>query len=103
MISLFELQAKASKLGIPPKYVIKALKVIRSYFTVVPFYEIGVVEEAYKLKGILGDYIDCATAATAIHSKEDLVAEDIEIFSIGDLLRKKGVSVVGFHDLVGGS
>jgi len=38
LISLFELQAKASKLGVPPKYVFKALDVILKSFYVVPFY-----------------------------------------------------------------
>ncbi len=101
LISLFELQAKASKLEIPPSDIIKAIKVIRSYFTVIPFYEAGVVEEAHKLKDVLSDYIDRVIAATAIHLKEDLVTEDSEILSIRDLLREKGVNVMSFQDLVG--
>lgn len=102
LISLFELQAKTSKLGIPPSYVIKAIKVIRGYFTVIPFYEADVVEEAHKLKDVLGDYIDRVIVATAIHLREGLVTEDSEILSIRDLLRKKGVNVMSFRDLVGG-
>ncbi len=101
LISLFELQAKASKLEIPPSDVIKAVKVIRSYFTVIPFYEAGVVEEAHKLRDVLSDYIDRVVVATAIHLKEDLVTEDSEILSIRDLLREKGVDVMSFRDLIG--
>ena len=37
LISLFELQAKASKLGVRPKYVIDAVKAVLKAFPIIPY------------------------------------------------------------------
>ncbi len=101
LISLFELQAKASKLGIPPSNVSKAIDAVLRAFPVIPFYRSDVVEEAHRLRELLGDYIDGVILATAIVLEEDLATEDTQILSLRDTIEKHyGVKVLSYKDLV---
>ena len=76
LISIFELQAKAAKLNVPAKSVVRAVDAILSAFRVVPFYEAEVIGTAQKVRKTISDYVDCIILATAIANKEDLVTED---------------------------
>ncbi len=101
LISIFELQAKASKLGIPPQHVSRAVNTIFKAFTVVPFYRKDIIKEAHNLRKILNDYIDCIILATAITSGEDLVTEDSLITLIkGTIEKQYGVSILSYEELV---
>jgi len=99
LISLFEVQAKAFSLNIPPIYVTEAVDVIQRSFDIIPFYRKGIVERAYELRGFLRDYIDCIVVATAIEEKEDLITEDSSILSAREELKKKyGIDVMSYRD-----
>ncbi len=101
LISLFELQAKAAKLGIPPKDVAKAVDVILRSFQVIPFYRTDIIEIAHELRKILDDYIDCIIVATAIALREELATEDRDILSRREELEKRfGIKVLSYQDLV---
>jgi predicted nucleic acid-binding protein len=76
LISIFELQAKAAKLNVPAKSVVRAVDAILSAFRVVPFYEAEVIGTAQRVRKTISDYVDCIILATAIANKEDLVTED---------------------------
>ncbi|RLE92361.1 MAG: hypothetical protein DRN04_10460 [Thermoprotei archaeon] len=100
LISLFELQAKASKLNIPPEYVSKAIDVILRNFTVVPFYQNKIISKAHELRRIIDDYIDCIIVATAVVLKEDLATEDRTILSVKNFIKKKyNIKVVKYKDI----
>jgi len=101
LISIFELQAKASKINIPAKDIVKAINIILKSFRIIPFYQKDIVEEAYKLRKILHDYIDCIILATAITHKEDLITEDSLIHGIKEKIeRKYGIKIIRYSDLV---
>lgn len=101
MISLFELQAKAAKLGIPPERVSQAVRVILRSFEVVPFYRGDVVKYAHDLKSLLRDYIDCIVVATAAALGEDLVTEDRDIHAARKSIENHyGIGVLSYWDLV---
>jgi len=101
LISLFELQAKAAKLGVPPKNVTEAINVILRSFQVIPFYKAEVIETAHKLRKILTDYIDCVIVATAITLREDLISEDQDILSHKEELeRKYGIRIHNYRNLL---
>ena len=100
-ISLFELQAKAAKLGVPPGDVVRAINVILRSFQVIPFYRAEIVETAHKLRRILTDYIDCVIVATAVALREDLVSEDQAILSHREELKKKyGIRILNYQNLL---
>ena len=101
LISLFELQAKAAKLGVPPRNVAEAIDVILRSFQVIPFHKAEVVETAHKLREILTDYIDCVIVATAITLREDLVSEDRDILSHKEELEKGyGIRIHNYQNLL---
>ena len=101
LISLFELQAKAAKLGVPPKNVTEAINVVLRSFQVIPFYKAEIVETAHKLRKILTDYIDCVIVATAITLREDLISEDQDILSHKEELeRKYGIRIHNYRNLL---
>lgn len=98
LISIFEMQAKAFSLNIPPGYVTEATDIIMS-FDVVPFYEESIVRRAYELRG-LRDYIDRIIVSTAIERKEVLMTEDSSILSVREELKRKyGIDIVSYRDL----
>lgn len=99
LISVFELQAKAAKLNVPPKSVTHAVDAILSAFPTVPFYEAEIVEIACKVKKTIPDYVDCIIIATAISSKEVLVTEDSLVTHHKEaLFRAYGLRVLSYKD-----
>jgi len=102
LISIFELQAKAFKLEIPPNYVYEAVDTIFKSFYVVPFYKRDVIFKAYELRGMVDDYIDSVILATAIVLGEDLVTEDKLIHKVKSEVEKRyNLRVYCFDDLAG--
>ena len=100
LISLFELQAKAWKIGVPPDYVLKAVNAVIRNFEVVPFYHSKVVNVTYELRDLLEDFIDCIIIATAVAFKEDLITEDRDILSLRKLMAERyNVSVLRYNDV----
>ncbi len=100
-ISLFELQAKAAKLKLPPKLAIDAINVINSDFRVEPFYNPKIIKIASLLSGEFSDYIDCIILATAIVLKEDLVTEDTRINAKRKMIAERyGIKTVSYKELV---
>jgi predicted nucleic acid-binding protein len=103
LISLFEMQAKAAKPGIPADRVVRAVRAVERTLTVVPFTEPEIVRIAFRLRSNLRDFIDCIVAATAVALGEDLVTEDRDIHSIAALLKEEyGVNVYSYRNLVAG-
>ncbi len=100
-ISIFELQGKTAKLGVPPEYVYKAVNTILRAFHVIPFYKKEIIETVDELRGRINDYIDCIIVATAIVEHEPLVTEDKLILGVKDIIREKyGVDIYSFNDLI---
>lgn len=101
LISLFELQAKAAKLGVAPSTVSEALEAVNKAFRVIPFYAEKVVEVSFSLRRKIPDYIDCVILATAIVLGEDLATEDSLIHSKKSLIEKEyRVKIHSFSSLV---
>jgi len=101
LISIFELQAKGAKLNIPVKSTIRAVDTILSAFRVVPFYEMGVIEAAQRIRKVISDYVDCIVLATAVASKEDVVTEDSLVLEKKKrLLKDYNLKVLSFSDLL---
>ena len=101
LISLFELQAKAAKLGIPPGDVARAVNTVLRALPVIPFYRADIIEIAHELRKVLVDYIDCVVVATAAALREDLVTEDRDIHSRREELEKSyGIEILSYRDLV---
>ena len=101
LISVFELQAKASKLNVAPERVFRAVRAILKTFRVFPFYREDVLREAHFLRGVLRDYVDAVIVATAVAAGEDLVTEDSSIHENAAFIEEKyGIRVYGYEDLV---
>jgi PIN domain nuclease of toxin-antitoxin system len=101
LISIFELQAKASRLDIPPEDILRAKDIIFRAFKVIPFYESDIIKEASKLNRTLGDYIDSIIVATAITLGEDLLTEDSIITRLKNSIRKEyGIEILSYRDVV---
>ncbi len=88
-ISIFEMQAKAARLGIPPHYVIEAVQAIEKAFRIEPFNRPQIIETSFNLRKEINDYIDCIILATAITLKEDLITEDTLILKQKQNIKKK--------------
>ena len=100
-ISLLELQAKASKLDIPPEYVFDAVSAVLNAFTVIPYYREDVVKMAHELNKRLNDYIDSVVLATAVAHREPLVTEDGLVHSPRETIRGEyGIDILRYDDLV---
>ena len=100
LISLFELQAKASKLNIPPKYVTRGLMVILKRFDVIPFYRDDIIEVAHEVNKILRDYIDSIIISTGISLKESLITQDSIIIRNREILAEKyGIKIYRYEDI----
>lgn len=94
------MQAKASRLDIPPSDVIKAIEVILKTFRVIPFYTEKIITLAHKLKELIEDYMDRIILATAIAAGESLITEDSRILSIKDGIRQKyNIQIKTYKDL----
>jgi predicted nucleic acid-binding protein len=101
-ISLFEMQAKAAKLGVKAEYVLDAIEAISKSFKIEPFYSPEIIRIAHALKQtVLSDYIDCIILALAIALKEALVTEDSRIWKKRKLLKERfELEIVTFRGLV---
>jgi len=100
-ISLFELQAKAAKLGVPAKYVVDAIETVSSVFRTEQIHNPKIIEIAASLLKWLGDYVDCLILATAVALKEDLVTEDSEIHNLKEKIKAEyGISVFNCKELL---
>ena len=101
LISIFELQAKAAKLGVPAKFVTEAAQAILATFRVEPFYKPEVIKKSFELRKTIPDYIDCMIVATAATLKEDLVTEDTLISANRKQIKKTyGINILSYRDLV---
>lgn len=101
-ISLFELQAKAAKLGIKTARIVEAINAISRYFRIEAFNSPDIIEVASSLReNFFTDYIDCVIIATAIVVGEELVAEDSKILRRRkDLMEKYSLKVLTYWDLI---
>ena len=102
LISIFELQAKATKLGISPENISEAINVILNVFDTIPFYRADIIDTAYSLyRNYLNDYIDCIILATAIVLKESLITEDKRILSIKKRVNERyNIEIYSYDDLI---
>ena len=99
-ISIFELQAKATKLNVPANFVIEAVKVILKAFKVEQFHRPEIIKIASEMRNLIPDYVDCIIIATAIFLRNDLLTEDSLILSRKGLIeRKYGIKVLNFSKL----
>jgi len=101
-ISIFEIQAKAARLGIPPHYVIEAVEAIEKAFRIEPFNKPQIIETSFNLRKEINDYIDCIILATAITLKEDLITEDTTILKQKQNIKKKyNIDVLNYKTIIG--
>ena len=101
-ISIFELQAKAAGLGIPPPYVIEAVEAIEKAFRIEPFNRPQIIETSFNLRKEINDYIDCIILATAITLKEDLITEDTLILKRKQNIKKKyNIDILNYKTIKG--
>ncbi len=101
LISIFELQAKASKLRIPSKAVNESIRSIVENFTIIPFSDSKVVELSFELKREISDYVDCIIVATAASLREDLLTEDLRIWAKRKMIFENyGVKVSRYRDVL---
>jgi len=100
-ISLFELQAKASKIGVSVERVIKAINVIYSSLKLISFHDSEIIRYSFEIRKIIPDYIDCVIVATAIVLREELVTEDRMIIGQREYLKKTyGLEIYDYKDIV---
>jgi predicted nucleic acid-binding protein len=100
-ISIFELQAKAAKLGIPPDHVTEAVEAINKTLRVEPFDKPEIIETSFKLRKDIQDYIDCIILATAITLKEDLITEDTLIIKNKQKIKDiYGIDVLSYKEII---
>ncbi len=101
LISIFELQAKAAKLGIKAERVIKGIRAIFQIFNVVEFYRPSIVRISSELRKDLPDYIDCVIVATAATLGEDLLTEDGLIHDLkGKIEKKYRIRIYSYKDVL---
>ncbi len=101
LISVFELQAKATKLNVPAECVAKATNAILNAFRVIPFYKAEIIKVSCELRKIIPDYLDCVISATAVVLGQDLVTEDSLILTRAEAMKKRyGIRVLNFRDLM---
>lgn len=101
LISLFELQAKAAKLNIPPESAVRAATAVLTAFRVEPFYRAEIVEASYELRKAIPNYLDCVIVATAIVLKENLLTEDSLILAKAKAIGEKyNTKVLSFKDVM---
>jgi predicted nucleic acid-binding protein len=102
MISIFELQAKAAKLGIPARLAVEATETINTVFRIEPFYNPKIIRTSQSLLGTLKDYIDCLIVATAIVLQENLVTEDTKVLAVKKFIKETyRIDIFTFKELLG--
>jgi PIN domain nuclease of toxin-antitoxin system len=101
LISVFELQAKAARLRIPARSVVKAVDAVMSAFRVEPFHKAEIIDASYMLRRTISDYVDCVVLGTAIALKEDLVTEDSLILKKKENVKKEhNLDILSFRNMV---
>jgi len=101
LVSVFELQAKAAKLGVGAERVVKGVQAILQVFDVIEFYRPDIVRVSFELRKRLPDYIDCVIVATAISLGEDLLTEDRLIHGLkDDVEREYGIRIYSRKDML---
>ena len=87
-ISIFELSAKGAKYAadgiIPPERISRGIKAIIYDETIntLPTHESTILHTAFKLRGILNDFINCLILSSAINNCDALITEDNDIQNI---------------------
>ncbi len=100
-ISIFELQAKAAKLGIPYKHIVKAIRFIMRHLRVIDFWDKDIVEYSFELRKLLPDYISCVILATAIKHDNELLTEGTRILKIRPHIEETyGTKIIRYSDLI---
>jgi len=100
-ISIFELQAKAAKLGVPAKFVSEATEAIFSTFKIEPFHKPEIIKTSFELRKTIKDYIDCVIVATAALLKEPLVTEDTLILTNGKQIKQTyGIDIITYKNII---
>lgn len=100
-ISVFELQAKAAKLGVKPNHTVEAIDVINATFRIEPFFNQEIVRLSWTLLADVKDYIDCIIIATAIAIGEDLVTEDSKIIDKRDFIKGRyKIDILNYKDFI---
>ena len=103
LISVFELQAKAARLMVPPRFVIDAVKAILGAFRVEPSHRHEIVDVAFGLKKLITDYVDCVIVATAVVLKENLATEDSHILSMRERISEEyGIAILSYKEIIRG-
>jgi len=101
LISIFELQAKATKLGIPPVHVLKAVQFIMKYLRIHNFWDKDIVETSFELGKLIPDYIDCIILATAIEKDNTLLTEDTRILKVKQHIEEQyGIEIITYNELL---
>lgn len=101
LVTIFELQAKAAKLGISHDHVINGINAILKGFNVIPFFESDIIRTASELRKKLNDYIDCIIVASAVHHGGKLVTEDKGVLSKkGSLKKTYGIQIYTYKELL---
>ena len=102
-ISIFELQAKAAKLGLKTEWILEAIDVISQLFKIEAYDSPKIIEIASVLRqSLFTDYIDCIIISTAVKMGEELVTQDSKILRRRKELKEKyNLTVLTFRDLVG--
>jgi predicted nucleic acid-binding protein len=101
-ISIFELSAKAAKYisqgTIPAERVTKGIRAIvyEEALEKIPIYETPLLHIAFKLRGVLKDFIDCLILSAALSHCDTLVTEDIHIHNIKQ--SKEYISLLTTHN-----
>ena len=103
LISIFELQAKCIKLGIPAKFVNESIQAIVNNFEIKTFSDPDIVEFSTEImkETLMGDYIDCLIVATAAACEEKLLTEDSKIWKYAKAIRRNyGVELIRYRDVL---
>jgi len=101
LISIFELQAKAAKLGMKAERVSKGVRTIFQVFDVIELHRPDIVRVSFELRKEFPDYIDCIIVATAISLGEDLLTEDRLIHGLKNSVeRKYGIKIYSHKDML---
>jgi len=86
-ITIFELSAKGAKYAaglIPPERISRGIRAIiyDEKINTIPIHESTILHTAFKLRGILNDFINCLILSSAINNCDALITEDNDIQNI---------------------
>ncbi|MEM2914184.1 MAG: PIN domain-containing protein [Candidatus Bathyarchaeia archaeon] len=87
-ITIFELSAKGAKYvasrAIPPERVTRGIRALmyNESINVIEVYDSTVLHLAFKIRGMLNDFIDCLILSSAINHCDAIITEDIDIHAV---------------------